>query len=153
MDKDIEQHILEWIRNVSKIRTELNGFSICPYASKAKYTIIKCLAEDIVPISGYDVVFYVVEDYFNLNEVEYWVKFYNELYDEWSFFEDCATYDSFINGIQTNNGKYNLILMQNKEDLRKKREVLAQTTYYHQWDEEYLQKILGDDNDLLNNKG
>jgi len=67
----------------------------------------------------------------------------------WDFFEDCASYNTFINGVQTNNGKYNLILGQPKEKLKKFREQLAKTTYYTHWDKEYLKEILGNDYDEL----
>lgn len=150
---EIEQHIQEWIEKVSKVRPELQGFSICPFAKKAKYAVIETLAEDIMPISGYDVVFYVVEDYFDLPSVQFWVDFYNKLHEEWLFFEDCASYNTYIGGVQTNNGKYNLILMQNKEDLRKNREKLAKTGYYHHWNDTYLREILGDDYDIIEKTG
>jgi hypothetical protein len=145
----IEAHIKDWIEKVSKVRPELGGFSVCPYASKAKYLVVETLAEDIMPISGYDVVFYVVEDYFDLESVQYWVNFYNNLYKEWLFFEDCASYNTYIGDVQTNNSKYNLILMQDKEHLRKHREKLAKTGYYHHWNDAYLKEILGDDYKIL----
>lgn len=150
---EIEAYIKEWIKKISIIRPELEGFSVCPFASKAKYTIIECLAEDIIPISGYDVVFYVIEDYFDLQSVEFWVKFYNNLYPEYIFLEDHFSSSSFINGVQTNNGKYNLILMQDREDLRKNREQLAKTGYYHHWNDEYMREILGEDYEMVKNSG
>lgn len=150
---EVEAHISEWVEKVSTVRAELGGFSICPYASTAKYKIVECLAEDIMPISGYDVVFYVVEDYFDLPSVQFWVNFYNNLYDDYLFFEDCASYNTFVGGIQTNNGKYNLILMQDKEHLRKNRERLAKTGYYHHWNDAYLREILGDDYEMVKKSG
>ena len=114
----IEAHIREWIEKISTVRPELGGFSVCPFASNAVIKIIECNVEDIAPVSGYDVVFYVVEDYLDLAAIQFWVKFYTVLYDEYVFLEDCAGYESFISGVQTNNGKYNLILMQKvKENL------------------------------------
>jgi hypothetical protein len=145
----IEAHIKDWIEKVSKVRPELGGFSVCPYASKAKYLVVETLAEDIMPISGYDVVFYVVEDYFDLESVQFWVNYYNNLHEEWLFFEDCASYNTYIGDVQTNNSKYNLILMQDKEHLRKHREKLAKTGYYHHWNDAYLKEILGDDYKIL----
>ena len=65
------------------------------------------------------------------------------------FFEDCGSYDTYIKGIKTNNGKYNLILAQPTDKLRKFRENLARTTYYDMWDDEYLQEILENDYDVL----
>lgn len=150
---EIEAHIKEWIEKISKFRPELEGFSVCPFASKAKYTIIECKAEDIIPISGYDVLFYVIEDYFDLQSVEFWVNYYNKKYHEYIFLEDHATSNSYINGVQTNNGKYNLILAQNREDLRKNRQKLSMSGYYHHWNDEYMREILGDDYEMVKNSG
>ena len=62
-----------------------------------------------------------------------------------------GSYDTFIHGVQTNNGKYNLILAQPTQKLRKFRESLAKTEYYDLWDDDYLKEILGDDYDIVNN--
>jgi hypothetical protein len=144
-----EQHVLQWIRKVSEVRPELNGFAICPFAAKSKFKIIECSVEDISPIDGYQVIIFIVEDYFNLDTINFWVEYYNTKYKDWKFFEDCGLYDTFINGIQTNNGKYNLILAQPTEKLRKFRENLAKTGYYDLWDDEYLREILEDDYDII----
>lgn len=146
---DKEQHILEWIREVSKIRPELNGFAICPFAAKSKFKIVECLAAEIEPIEGYQVIIFIIEDHFNLDMVQYWVNHHNSKHDGWKFFEDCGLYDTFINDIQTNNGKYNLILAQPTEKLRKFRENLAKTSYYDLWDDEYLKEILEDDYEIV----
>lgn len=150
---EVEAHIKDWIQKVSKVRPELGGFSVCPFASKAKYKIIECQAEDIVPISGYDVVFYAIQDYFDYDSVQFWVDFYNTLHPDCLFFADCPFPNTYIGEIQSNNGKYNLILMQNKEDLRKNRQKLANTGYYHHWNDEYLRQILGDDYEMVKKSG
>lgn len=149
MPSDKELYILKWIQEVSKIRPELNGFAICPFAANSKFKILECPASDIKPIETLDVVIYIIDDYFNLKEVQRWVDICNKKYDDWKFFEDCGTYDTFINGIRTNNGKYNLILGQPTQKLRQFREKLAKTSYYDQWDEQYLKEILEDDFDIL----
>ncbi len=144
-----KEDILKWIEDVSQLRPELGGFSICPFAKQAKFEIIECNASDIKPIPGYQVVIYIIEDDLTLEKVQSWVQIYNEEYKEWKFFEDCASYDTHINGIQTNNGKYNLILAQPKEKLRKFREILAKTNYYNYWSNDYLKEILEEDANLL----
>ncbi len=146
---EAERHIFQWIHEVSKVRPELNGFAICPFAAKSKYKIIECSAADIEPIEGLDVVIYIVEDHFNLDQVLEWVEHHNQKHSEWKFFEDCGSYDTFINGIQTNNGRYNLILGQPTQKLRKFRENLAKTTYYDLWEDDYLKEILEDDYDII----
>ena len=144
-----EQHIFKWIHEVSKVRKELNGFAICPFAAKSKYKVVECSASAIETVEGLDVIIYIIEDHFNLEEVQEWVEICNLKYTDWKFFEDCGTYDTFINGVQTNNGKYNLILGQPKQKLRKFRETLAKTEYYNMWDDSYLREILEDDYDII----
>jgi len=146
-----ELYILNWIREVSKIRPELNGFAICPFAAKSKFKIIECPAEEIYPIEGYQVIIYIVEDYLDLSTIQFWVDFHNKKHEKWKFFEDCGSYDTYIKGIKTNNGKYNLILGQPTDKLRKFRENLAKTSYYDMWDDEYLKEILEDDYDIIKN--
>ena len=89
MFSDKEIHILNWIKEVSQVREELNGFAICPFASNSKFKIIEC------------------------------------------------------------NGKYNLILSQPTDKLKKFRKNLAKTSYYDMWDDEYLKEILEDDYDMI----
>ena len=145
----IEKDILNWIQHVSEIRPELKGFAICPFASKSKYKIIESNIENLDPIEGFDVIIFVVGSHYTLEEIQDWVDIYNTLYEKWEYFEDCASYDTYINGIQTNNGKYNLILAQPKEKLRRFREILSRTEYYDLWEEEYLLEILRNDSDLV----
>jgi hypothetical protein len=149
MSTEKEIYILNWIKEVSQVRTELKGFAICPFASTAKYKIIECSVEEIKPIEDYQVIIYIIEDHFDLCAVQSWVDFYNLKYDNWKFFEDCGSYDTYLQGIKTNNGKYNLILAQPKQILRKFRESLAKTDYYNLWDDDYLKEILDDDIDIL----
>ena len=150
---EIESHIANWIRSVSEIRPELSGFAVFPFSSRANYKVVECNAKDIEPISGYDVVIYAIEDDFTLENVQEWVEYHNNKHEDWLFFEDCASYDTYVGGIQTNNGKYNLILMQSGEDLRQKRLKLAKTKYYDHWDDDYLKEILGDDYEIVKNSG
>ena len=140
-----ELHILNWIKEVSKIRPELNGFAICPFASNSKYKIVECSIEDIFISEGYQVIIFIVEDYLDLDTINFWVDYYNLKHKNWKFFEDCGSYDTYIKDIKTNNGKYNLILGQPREKLSKFRQNLAKTSYYDMWDEKYLKEILEDD--------
>lgn len=138
--RDVE----EWIQKVSQSRPELRGFSICPFAKTGKYKIVECNEKDIEVEEGYDVIIYIIQET-ELNKINEWVEIYNKKFDEWLFFEDCATYDTFIGGVQTNNGKHNLILAQPKEKLRKFREILKKTDYYSFWSKEYYEEIMIDD--------
>lgn len=149
MFSEKELYILNWIKDVSKVRPELNGFAICPFASNAKFKIVECPSEEIFPINGYQVIIYIIEDYFTLDSVQFWVDYYNSKYPNWKFFEDCGSYNTYINGIQTNNGKYNLILTQPTEKLTQFRQKLAKTSYYDLWDDEYLKQILENDYNMI----
>lgn len=144
-----EAYIYEWIREVSKERPELGGLPICPYALKSKSLIIDTTIDDIVPQEGYDVIIFIVEDSLNINDILKWVEIYNKKYSDYLFLEDCASKNTFINGVKTNNQKFNLILCQSTTKLKKFREQLAKTEYYSYWSEDYLKEILGDDRKLV----
>ena len=152
MFSDKEIHILNWINEISKVRPELKGFAICPFAKNSKFKIVECSVEDIIPIDGYQVIIYIIEDYFDLDSVKFWIDFYNKKYKDWKFFEDCGSYNTYIQGIRTNNGKYNLILAQPTKKLREFRENLAKTTYYSMWDDGYLKEILEDDYNIIKSR-
>jgi hypothetical protein len=137
------REIEKWIERVSQVRPELGGFSVCPYAKSGKYKIIECSVDKIDVEAGYDVIIYVIEET-DLVKINEWVDFYNKKFENWLFFEDCANYDTFIGGVQTNNGHYNLILAQPKEKLMKFREALKKTDYYSYWSEDYYKEIVGD---------
>jgi len=142
----VTEHIEKWIQQVSQAHPELGGFSICPFAKRAKYKILFCSVNSIQPEESYDVIIYVIDEE-KLEEIQKWVEILNQKHPNWLFFEDCASYDTYINGIRTNNGKYNLILGQPKEKLRKFRDILKKTDYYSYWSKEYYDEIMSSDSD------
>jgi len=144
-----EAYVRKWAASIAKEREELGGFSVCPYASGSKTKVIECPVDDIEPISGFDVVVFIIDDMWDLVQVKQWVQRLNRQYPHWKFFEDCASQPTFINGIQTNNKKYNLILSQSRKKLRAFRKKLSDTEYYTYWTDEYLKEVVGDDLDLL----
>ncbi len=146
MEEPNDQEVKElelWIKHVSQSRPELGNFAICPFASRAHYKIVKCSINSITPIEGYSVVLYLIDEN-NLETTQQWVSYYNKKYSSWKFFEDCATYDTFINGVQTNNGKHNLIIGQPLTELIDARKALKKTSYYSYWSSEYYNEIVGD---------
>ena len=151
-----KRHIRKWIRNLSKIRPELGNFSICPFASTAKFAIFEENLHDIVPSNDFDVIIYIVEDHHDCDTLYKAVENYNLQYKEYKFLPDHRNEDTFINGVQSNNGKYNLVLVQPREDLTEARKKLAKANYYDTWDEDYLKDVLeGDYNtviDTINNQ-
>ena len=85
-----EAYIDEWMQEQSKQRTELGGSLVCPYASSSKTLIVETPIDDIVPESGHDVIIFIVEDFWREDQVQNWVKFYNDKYSYYAFFEDCT---------------------------------------------------------------
>jgi hypothetical protein len=146
--KDLE----DWIEYVKKSHPDLKGHSICPFAKANTYKIVKCSVNDIKPLEEeFGVVIFVVEDELDLQYGHQKIKELNKKYPKYRFFDDFRDESSYINGIKTNNGVYNLILYQNSEFLTKMRAILAKTSYYDSWDDEYLQKILEYDYELVQN--
>lgn len=142
MIEDLE----EWISNIKKHNPDLKGHSICPFAKANTYKIIKSTINDIKPLDEeFGVVIFVVEDDLDTEYALQKIDELNQKYPKYKFFDDFRDDPSFINGVQTNNGKYNLILYQNAEFLTKMRSILAKTNYYDAWDDEYLKKILEND--------
>ena len=136
----------EWIKTIQRSHPDLKGHSICPFAKANTYKIIQCSINDIKPLNEeFGVVIFVVENDLDLDYGYRKIEELNEQYPIYKFFDDFRDEPSFINGIQTNNGLYNLILYQNAEFLTKMRHILAKTNYYDLWDDEYLQKILEKD--------
>lgn len=144
-----EEYIEKWIEKISETKPELNGFAVCPYAKNSKYKIIISNIINIIPDIEYDVIIFIVEESLTTSQLKNWAEVYNEEYREWDFFEDHKDYNTYINGIQTNNGMYNLIICQPREKLKKYRKQLSKTKYYDNWSEEYLKEILKDDYDTL----
>lgn len=126
-------------------RPEIGGFSICPYAKGSKYKILKESIENLKPEDGYDAIIFGVDNSLSIDEILSWIAIYNSKYSDWKFFEDHRSYNTYINGVQTNNGKYNLIIAQPKEKLKKFRQILSKTNYYNYWSKDYLNEILEED--------
>ncbi len=150
MNEKIENDLRQWIDIITTSNPDLSGFSICPFAKNNTYKIIKTSIHDIKPLNEeFGVVIFVVEDDLDLEFAHKRINQLNQEYPKYKFFDDFRDEPSFINSIQTNNGKYNLILYQNNEFLQKMRIMLAKTTYYDHWDNNYLKIILEKDYKLV----
>ena len=145
MNDKKSRYILHWIGQLSKIRPELGNFAICPYASKANYTIVDEKLSQIVPNNDFDVIIYVVEDNISAQFLYDAVDDYNRNYPDYKFIADHGKTKTYIQGIQTSNGKYNLVLCQLRKELTEARKKLAKTNYYDYWDKDYLEEVLEDD--------
>ena len=138
----VTKDIQDWILSLTKPKRELGRFATCPYAQFAKYQIEKRLISDLQPLPGAEVAIFVLEDSHTLEDLVEACRALNEAYPDHIFLDDHKDDPSFINGVQTNNGKYNLILCQNKEKLLMARETLKTTRYYSYWDEKMYNKIV-----------
>ena len=149
MNEQKSKYISNWITKLSQIRPELGNFAVCPYASNANYTIIEQKLSQIVPNNDYDVTIYVVEDDIDAEFLYNAVDDYNRNCPDYKFIADHRDSETFINHVQTNNGKYNLVLCQSRIELTDARKKLAKTKYYDYWDENYLEEVLEDDFDKV----
>ena len=149
MKDEKSKYILRWIQEISKIRPELGNFSICPYASGANFNIQEDQLLEIVPNSDYDVIIHIVEDDIDADFLYEAVDDYNLIYPEYKFIADHGKTKTYIQGIQTSNGKYNLVLCQPRKELSEARKKLAKTDYYNHWDKNYLKEVLEEDYGLI----
>ena len=147
MKDEKSRYILHWIGQISKIRPELGNFAICPYASTANFAIVDEKLSQIMPNDDFDVIIYVVEDDISANFLYDAVDDYNHNYPEYRFIADHGKTKTYIQGIQTSNGKYNLVLCQSRKELTEARKKLGKTSYYDYWDESYLHEVLENDYD------
>ena len=149
MNEEKNRYILEWIRKISKVRPELGNFSICPYASGANFSIQEQKLCQIVPNSDFDVIIHIVEDNIDADSLYDAVDDYNRNYPNYKFIADHGKTKTYIQGIQTSNGKYNLVLCQPRKELTEARKKLAKTDYYNHWDKNYLKEVLEEDYGLI----
>ena len=152
MKEEKSKYILNWIREISKIRPELGNFAICPYASGAKFSIQEQKLTQIMPNSDFDVIINIVEEDIDSNSLYNAVDDYNRKHPDYKFIADHGKTSTYIQGIQTNNGKYNLVLCLPRKDLTEARKNLAKTNYYDYWDKNYLEEFLEDDYRIINDE-
>lgn len=133
----------DWIKQITQPRRELSGFSVCPYAKGIDYEIIDTDGSDIDPPPwNFELIIYKLPIEYTVEEVCTIAEEYNKIYFDMIFLPDPKDRNTYINGVQTNNGKYNLILCQWRDNLNKAREKLKGTSYYTYWSEDYLKEIL-----------
>ena len=150
MKEEKSRYILHWIKQLSKIRPELGNFAICPYASNANFAIVDEKLSQIMPNDDFDVIIYVVEDDISANFLYDAVDDYNHNYPEYRFIADHGKTKTYIQGIQTSNGKYNLVLCQSRKELTEARKKLSKTDYYKYWNKSYLKEVLEEDYSVVN---
>lgn len=140
---DIKKHISNWIEQLSVKHVVLGNFSVCPFARSAEYEIIETDGSDIAPPPRvFDLIIYVLPDKWTQEELFELSEVYNTMHPKLVFLPDHKDRYTAIKDVQTNNGRYNLILCQWRDELNSAREKLAKTDYYSFWDNDYLKEIL-----------
>lgn len=137
----VKVDIADWIKRITLKRKELGGYSICPFALTATFHIEECDLSDVRPIDGVDVAIFVVGD-IELFEMLECCERLNREYREYLFLDDHISETTYLNGVQTNFGKGNLILAQRREKLLDARQILKKTEYYEYWSEEMYNRIV-----------
>lgn len=137
------KNINNWIKYISKPRDELGGMPVCPFASSSSLSIVDTDGSDVnPPTEDFDIIIYRFPEHYTIKKLNDLAKEYNVSYPEMIFLPDHKDRVTFINRVQTNNGKYNLILCQPKAKLEAARAKLKNTKYYSYWEKEYLKEIL-----------
>ena len=134
--------ITDWIERLAKPREELGGMSVCPFAKNSDYSIVETDGSDINPPPwDFELIIYKLPDEYSIDELAELATEYNNIFPDMIFLPDHKDRETFINGVATNNGKYNLILCQWRDNLNKARSKLEHTKYYSFWDQTYLKEI------------
>lgn len=139
----MHDHIQSWINDLSSPRDELGGYSACPFAKSAVYEILQVDNEnDIIPPShSFELIIYVLPQTLSEDQLFEITSNLKIKYPQYIFLPDHYQRSTYVNGVQTNNGKFNLILCQWRNDLEETRNKLSRTKYYSFWNEEYLKEI------------
>lgn len=135
---EIRAHIQGWIDHVSQPQEQLANMSVCPFAKKAVYEIINTELDQLaVPATEFKLVIYILPD--AVSEVEMTVRCMqlNDQHPDYVFLPDHQIKRTYVQGVLTNNCKYNLVMCQPKAEIEKGRESLLKTKYYTFFDDNY----------------
>lgn len=131
-----------WIQRLTEVYEVLGNHSICPYAGTAKYSIIQCNLKDIVIEDTQTVQIFIVEDDCSIESMMDYRNILNRRYKDYMFLDDHRDEPTYIQGIQSNFGKGNLLICQKRDELLKARNTLHKTEYYSYWSHEMYGRII-----------
>lgn len=151
----MEKDLIGWVKKLSKKRSELGGeFNICPFAKKAlkekkvHYSYIGYESElyilryiESTPDDFEVIIFYNLKKNLTDDDLLSIITRLQEKMPHMIFLKDHPDNPGFINGVNTSNGEYPVILVQPRDKLLKAREKLKKTGYYDLWSEEYKKEI------------
>jgi hypothetical protein len=143
------EELKAWQNYVSSPKKELDGLPICPFAmsENINFEIIKSDKELLIQIlkkekEGVNLFMMVDKNKKLTSEsAESLVNFYNSISDKYRYFVDDYNNPQYMNGVNTGNGKYIIIIAQKNNILNAARNKLKKTNYYSFLDKEYLKKI------------
>jgi hypothetical protein len=143
------EELKAWQNYVSSPKKELDGLPICPFAmsENINFEIIKSDKELLIQIlkkekEGVNLFMMVDKNKKLTSEsAESLVNFYNSISDKYRYFVDDYNNPQYMNGVNTGNGKYIIIIAQKNNILNAAINKLKKTNYYSFLDKEYLKKI------------
>lgn len=143
--------LYEWFKRIQVPHTELGGFAVCPFSKQVRHvSLVEIKIIDLVPPpveSVNKILVYRVEDSITPEDLD--LRCAQLSNKDLIFLGDHKDRNTYINGVQTNNGHYNFILCQPVAELNEARRKLVNTKYYTYWNQDYLKEIMGDDYGLL----
>jgi len=143
-----DRHIENWIINYLTIPSEtFNNLPPCPYAKQAWLDNKVLVVEDDIQtdckqlLDTYEVIIYV----YNPKEIS--AENLSDLAASFSdekivVLDDHPDYEESVGDVVLNNGKYALLLVQERSKLDKARQILKTKGYYDNWSPEYLKEVL-----------
>ncbi|MEB3339834.1 hypothetical protein [Okeania sp.] len=137
--------IQKYLEYLQKPRLELDGHPICPYAKKFIENISVWNAENMVesvkkyvnnfPVNKKVIILIADPKKYSIEELQT-ICDENQTDKLWLVPDHPNQYNE-IGGVKTNNEDYAMILIQDREELKKYSDKLQKTSYYNFWSEEY----------------
>jgi len=144
----LHSDIEKWITDTLSIPSEIfNNLPMCPYAKQAWFSHKVLILdsennEDLLKLlQKYEVIIYA----YNPKEVtpeELYTKCKKISNDNIVALDDHPDYKESVQDINLNNGKYALILVQERAKLDQARKILKSKGYYKNWSNNYLKEVL-----------
>ena len=137
-----KQAITEWVERIKAKQDVLEGFPICPYVKQLPVVVeIDKLTESSIKNVTELTVYVEKTKVSTVDEINDLCRLLNNKYTDHIFLPDHPDQKNYIQGVQTGNQHYPLILAQLKNELLPARQKLENTKYYSFWNKDYLLEI------------
>jgi hypothetical protein len=142
--------INKYLKYISESQKNLDGHAICPYAKKFADSIWVWKTHDLEERVNYYVNNFPVNKKVVIliaDPKKYSYKAVQELCDKYQTEElwlapDHPEHYNEIGDVRTNNEDYAMILIQDREEIKKYSDILKETSYYDFWSKEYHKEIV-----------